>query len=156
MSGAEWVDSPKTYKTFHLNDEGRGMIRAFFNQRRAMVFHDPQKQNRFLRHIDGAISHANSTRRNLNRTAPDQPKLKPGQRFDAHEINMAKLIASSIALPFEWIFETPASGKENSVFFQLVNHILYQIELNTEDGQKVQLGKEALKTMHSGKARKKV
>jgi hypothetical protein len=154
MSG--WVHAPKTYRTFQLDAQGRDMLTRFFNQRRANVFHDENRQVEFLRLLDGVLAFVNVTREVQGRYDNDHPKLKPGERHDAHEINMARLIAASIAQPFERIFETPASGKENSVFFQLVNQILHQIELKTEDGRQLQLGRDALKTTLSGQARKKV
>lgn len=150
-----WVHEPKTYRTFNLDKEGRKFLETFFNERRNRVFHDPDKQAAFMRLLDGIISFANVTRNGLSLNDPDHPKLKPGERHDAHEINMAKLIARNIAVQFEQTFQTPASGKENSVFFQLVNEILGQMKLETEDGRPVQLGKDVLKTALSGKARKK-
>lgn len=184
MSGG-WVHDPKTYRTFLVDDgsrevqtvscneagkisvevcreikpdgESREILTEFLNQRRIKIFHDKDRQKKFLNLLDNVLAMANINRANAtNRYDPDHPKLNPGERFDAPEINMAKLIAASLVDPFEQIFQTGASGKESSVFFELVNLIFSLINLKTEGGQEVALGKDALKTVLSGKARKKV
>ena len=126
-----------------MNDEVKKKVRATFNNSRLAVYRDEQNQQAFLRAAEGLWRVIRRVPK-PNREGVDWPKLKPGQRFDKHEDNIARLLVQNLTMPWNDIFGRFPSGKPNSVFYSVVNDMLASLGQN-------EVGEAALKSMISGR-----